>query len=389
MKIPLSYVARNLWVRKLTTALTAGGMALVVFVFAAVLMLDAGLKTTLVSTGSSDNVVVIRQGSQTEVQSGILRDQAALIETAPEVARGPDGRALVSKEVVVLNSLPKIDQPTKRSNVVVRGLPEMGVALRPQARIVQGRMFRAGSSEIVVGVSVARGFAGVELGQQLSFAGRAWTVVGVFDAGKSGFDSEIWGDVDQMMQAFRRAGYSSVIARLATPDSFEPMKARLDEDPRLKVSIKRETQFYEDQSAGLSTFITLLGMALSVIFSLGAMIGATITMYAAVATRTAEIGTLRALGFQRASILAAFLGESLLLAFLGGVAGLVAASFLTAITVSTTNFTSFSELAFSFTLTPRIVAQALAFALLMGFVGGFLPAIRASRMKIVDALRAD
>ncbi|MGZ9030636.1 MAG: ABC transporter permease [Burkholderiaceae bacterium] len=389
MRIPLSYVARNLWVRKLTTVLTAGGMALVVFVFAAVLMLDAGLKTTLVSTGSVDNVVVIRQGSQTEVQSGILRDQAALIETSPEVARGPDGRSLVSKEVVVLNSLPKIDQPGKRSNVVVRGVPEMGKQLRPQVRIVQGRMFRSGSSEIVVGGSVARGFAGVELGQQLSFAGRAWAVVGVFDAGRTAFDSEIWGDVDQMMQAFRRVGYSSVIARLATPTSFEPMKARLDEDPRLKVDIKRETKFYEDQAAGLSTFITLLGMALSVIFSLGAMIGATITMYAAVATRTGEIGTLRALGFQRGSILVAFLGESLLLALVGGLAGLLAASFLTAITVSTTNFQSFSELAFSFTLTPRIVLQSLAFALLMGFVGGFLPAIKASRMKIVDALRAD
>ena len=389
MRIPLSYVARNLWVRKLTTALTAGGMALVVFVFAAVLMLDAGLKATLVATGSPDNVVVIRQGSQTEVQSGILRDQAALIETSPEVARGPDGQALVSKEVVVLNSLPKIDQPTKRSNVVVRGVPEMGARLRPQVRVVQGRMFRPGSSEIVVGASVARGFAGVELGQQLTFAGRAWTVVGMFDAGRTGFDSEIWGDVDQMQQAFRRSGYSSVIARLATPASFEPMKARLDEDPRLKVDIKRETRFYEDQSAGLSTFITLLGMALSVIFSLGAMIGAAITMYSAVATRTGEIGTLRALGFRRRAILAAFLGESLLLALVGGLAGLAAASFLTAITVSTTNFQSFSELAFSFTLTPRIVAQALAFALLMGFVGGFLPAIKASRMKIVDALRAD
>ncbi|MDH5207651.1 MAG: ABC transporter permease [Burkholderiaceae bacterium] len=389
MRIPLNYVARNLWVRKLTTVLTAGGMALVVFVFAAVLMLDAGLKATLVATGSPDNVVVIRQGSQTEVQSGILRDQAALIETAPEVARGADGRALVSKEVVVLNSLPKIDQPAKRSNVVVRGLPDMGKALRPQARITQGRMFQAGSSEIVVGGSVARGFAGVELGQRLSFAGRAWTVVGVFDAGRTAFDSEIWGDVDQMMQAFRRVGYSSVIARLATPASFEPMKARLDDDPRLKVDIKRETRFYEDQSAGLSTFITLLGMALSVIFSLGAMIGAAITMYAAVATRTGEIGTLRALGFQRRSILAAFLGEALLLALVGGAAGLGAASFLTALTVSTTNFQSFSELAFSFTLTPRIVAQSLGFALVMGFVGGFLPAIKASRMKIVDALRAD
>lgn len=389
MKIPFSYVARNLWVRKLTTALTAGGMALVVFVFAAVLMLDAGLRATLVSTGSFDNVVVIRQGSQTEVQSGILRDQAALIETAPEVARGPDGRALVSKEVVVLNSLPKIDDPTKRSNVVVRGVPPMGRELRQQVRIAQGRAFRPGSSEIIVGRAVARGFAGVELGQQLSFAGRAWTVVGVFDAGKTGFDSEIWGDVEQMMQAFRRFGYSSVIARLATPASFNPLKARLDEDPRLKVDIKRETKFYEDQSSGLSSFITLLGMALSAIFSLGAMIGAAITMYSAVATRTAEIGTLRALGFQRGSVLAAFLGESLLLALAGGLVGLAAASFLTAITVSTTNFQSFSELAFSFALTPRIVMQSLAFALLMGFVGGFLPAIKASRMKIVDALRAD
>jgi ABC-type antimicrobial peptide transport system permease subunit len=236
---------------------------------------------------------------------------------------------------------------------------------------------------------VARQFAGVELGQQLSFAGRQWTVVGVFDAGKTAFDSEIWGDVEQMMQAFRRIAYSSVIARLADPGSFDALKARLDEDPRLKVDIKRERRFYEDQSASLSNFITLLGMALSIIFSLGAMIGATITMYAAVATRTAEIGTLRALGFQRSSILVAFLAESLLLALLGGLVGLASASFLTAITVSTTNFQSFSELAFSFTLTPKIVAQALAFALLMGFVGGFLPAIRASRMKIVDALRAD
>jgi putative ABC transport system permease protein len=296
MKIPVNYIARNLWVRKLTTALTAGGMALVVFVFAAVLMLDAGLKATLVATGSDDNVVVIRQGSQTEVQSGLLREQAALIEASPEVARGADGRALVSKEVVVLNSLPKIGDPTKRSNVVVRGLPALGLTLRPQVQIVAGRMFRAGSSEIVVGRSVARGFAGVELGQELSFAGRAWTVVGVFDASKTAFDSEIWGDVEQMMQAFRRQSYSSVIARLATRESIAPLRARLDEDPRLKVDLKREPQFYSDQSAGLSTFITLLGMALSVIFSAGAMIGATITMYAAVATRTGEIGTLRALG---------------------------------------------------------------------------------------------
>ena len=394
MKLPVNYIARNLWVRKLTTVLTAGGMALVVFVFAAVLMLDAGLKATLVATGSPDNVVVIRQGAQTEIQSGVTRDQAALIETSPEVARGVNGQPLVSKEVVVLNSLPKIsqsgvNQPLKRSNVVVRGLPDMGKTLRPQARIVQGRMFSAGSSEIIIGASVARGFAGVEIGQQLSFAGRSWTVVGVFDASKTAFDSEIWGDVEQMMQAFRRVVYSSVVAKISTPESFVALKSRLDDDPRLKVDIKREAQFYADQSSSLSNFITLLGMALSIIFSLGAMIGATITMYAAVATRTAEIGTLRALGFQRASILLAFLLESLLLALVGGVVGLIAASFLTAITVSTTNFQSFSELAFAFTLTPGIVTYALIFSLTMGFIGGFLPAIKASQMKIVDALRAD
>ena len=186
-----------------------------------------------------------------------------------------------------------------------------------------------------------------------------------------------------------RITYSSVIAKLASPTALDALKARLDNDPRLKVDVKREAQFYADQSASLSTFITLLGMALSVIFSLGAMLGAAITMYSAVATRTSEIGTLRALGFPRASILLAFLIESLLLALVGGLIGLIAASFLTAITISTTNFQSFSELAFAFTLTPSIVVSALVFSIVMGFIGGFLPAIKASRMKIVDALRAD
>lgn len=389
MKIPFSYIAKNLWFRKLTTLLTAGGMGLVVFVFAAVLMLDAGLKSTLVASGSDDNVVVIRQGAETEVQSGLLRDQASLVETSPEIARGPDGRVLASKELVVLNSLPKREDPSKRSNVVVRGLSETGRLLRPGVVLVEGRMFRPGSSEIMVGGAVAQQFAGVGVGQQLSFAGRQWTVVGRFDAGKTAFDSEIWGDVEQLMQAFRRTAYSSMLARLNAPDAAEALSARLDDDPRLKVTLKRERKFYEDQSRALSNFITLLGMALSVIFSLGAMIGAAITMYAAVATRTAEIGTLRALGFRRGAVLAAFMGESLLLALVGGVLGLVAASFLTAITISTTNFQSFSELAFSFKLTPQVVLQSLVFSLFMGVVGGFLPAVKASRMKIVDALRAD
>ena len=379
--------------RRLTTVLTAGGMALVVFVFAAVLMLEAGLRQTLVATGSADNVLAIRKGAATEVQSGIAREQAALIESLPQVARGADGAPRVSKEVVVLNSLPKRNADgsasASRSNVPIRGVPPIGLALRPQVQLVQGRMFRPGASEIVVGASVARQFAGVELGQSLSFAQRQWQVVGIFDAGRTAFDSEIWGDAEQLSQAFRRFGFSSVIAQLDSPDAFEALLAAVEADPRLTVEIKRERQFYEDQSRALSNFLRFLGLTLSVIFSLGAIIGAAITMYAAVATRTGEIGTLRALGFARRSILAAFLLESLLLAALGGLVGLVAASFLQAITISTTNFQSFSELAFSFALTPGIVAGSLAFALAMGLVGGFLPAVKASRMRIVEALRAD
>jgi ABC-type antimicrobial peptide transport system permease subunit len=387
MALPLTYIARNLWVRRLTTVLTAGGMALVVFVFSAVLMLDAGLKSALGGTGAADNLLFIRKGAQTEVQSGVSRAEAALIEALPQVARGPDGAPVVSKEVVVLNSLTKIDTG-KRSNVPIRGLGATGLALRPQVKLVEGRMFRPGSTEIVVGDSVKQQFEGVAIGQTLRFAQRNWTVVGVFDAGQTAFSNEIWGDGEQLLQAFRRVSFSSVIARVQRVDDLAAIEATLAADPRLTVEVKRERQFYEDQSKDLSRFITIIGNTLSIIFSLGAIIGAAITMYASVATRTAEIGTLRALGFRRRAILLAFLLESLLLALVGAAAGLLAASFLQATTISTTNFTSFSELAFSFKLTPGIVLAASVFALIMGFVGGFLPAIKAARMKIVDALRA-
>ena len=387
MTIPFSYILRNLAKRKLTTALTAGGMALVVYVFATVLMLAAGLKETLVSTGQADNVVVIRRGSQTEVQSGVDRSQAGVIESLPEIATGEDGRALVSQETVVLISLPK-RETGRPSNVIIRGVMPAGVALRPQVRIVEGRMFRPGSSEIVAGRAVAKGFQGAGVGETMRFASRDWTVVGVFDAGRSGFDSEVWGDAEQMLQAFRRLAFSSVIFRLADVGRYDAVKARLESDPRLTLEAKRETQFYAEQSEALAKFISYLGTTISVIFSIGAVIGAMITMYASVASRTAEIGTLRALGFSRSAILAAFLTEALLLGFVGGVAGLAAAAVMQVVSISTTNFQTFAELAFRFTLTPGIVASSLAFALLMGFVGGFLPAARAARLKIVDALRA-
>lgn len=387
MNLPIAYIARNLWVRRLTTTLTALGMALVVFVFAAVLMLDAGLKRTLAGTGSPDNAILIRQGVQTEIQSGVSREQAALIETLPGVARGAAGEPLVSKEIVVLIGKPKRGD-SRPQNIVTRGTSPVGVAIRPDVRLVEGRWFAAGANEIVVGKSVARTFEGMGLGESTRFAGRDWRVVGVFDAGATGFDSEAWGDVEQLGQAFRRTAYSSVILRLDDRAAFDGLRAAVEADVRLKLDVKREPDFYEEQSRALSTFLNVLGLALSVIFSIGAVIGAAITMYAAVANRVGEIGTLRALGFRRSAILLAFLGEALLLALVGGVAGLAAASALQTVTVSTLNFTSFSQLAFGFHLTPAIVVQALVFAALMGLVGGFLPALRAARLEIVEALRA-
>jgi len=387
MTLPFGYIARNLAARRLTTTLTAGGMALVVYVFATVLMLAAGLEQTLVSTGQDDNVIVIRRAAQTEVQSGVDRAQAGVVESLGDIAVGRDGQKLVSKEVVVLINLPKRDS-NKPSNVVIRGVTPVGVDLRPQAKLVEGRMFRPGTAEVIAGRSIAGRFQGAGLGETLRFASSDWTVVGIFDAGRTGFDSEIWGDSEQMMQAFRRLSFSALVFRLADTSRFDAVKTEIESDPRLTLEAKRETRFYADQSELLSKFISYLGTTISVIFSIGAVIGAMITMYASVASRTAEIGTLRALGFSRTAILVAFLVEALLLGAIGGVVGLVAASFMQAIAISTMNFQTFAELAFTFTLTPRIIVVSLSFALAMGFVGGFLPAARAARMNIVDALRA-
>lgn len=384
--IPASYSFRNLWTRRLTTFLTATGMALVVFVFASVLMLAEGLRKTLIDTGSPDNVVIIRKAAGTEVQSGVDRLQAAIVESLPQVALGADGKPLLAKELVVLISLAKRGSD-KPANVVIRGIGPGSLALRPQVQLVQGRMPRPGSSEIIAGASIARRFQGGGLGETLRFGMRNWTVVGVFSGGASGFDSEIWGDADQLMQAFRRPSYSSLIFRLRDYDALSSFIARIESDPRMTVEARRETQYYRDQSEAMSKFLKILGISLTIIFSLGAMIGAMITMYAAVSNRVGEIGTLRALGFQRRSILGAFLLEALFLGLVGGLAGLFFASFMQLVTISTMNWQTFSELAFSFTLTPEIITRSLLFSLVMGFVGGVLPAVRASRMNIVEALR--
>src|SRR4030043_17031 len=385
MKIPLLYSLRNLWTRRLTTVLTASGMALVVFVFAAILMLAEGLLNTLIETGSYDKVVVIRKEAVAEVQSSVDRLQASIVETQPEVALGSEGQRLLSKELVVLITLPRRGSD-KPANVVIRGIGESSLKLRPQIKLIEGRMPRPGSSEIIAGQSIAKRFKGGGVGETLRFAMRDWTVVGVFDAGNTGFSSEIWGDVDQLMQAFRRPVYSSVIFKLRDSSEFDVVKKRIEGDPRLTLDAMRETKYYEKQSEMMAKFLRILGLSLTLIFSLGAIIGAMITMYAAVANRTSGIGTLRALGFQRKRILATFLLESLILAFSGGLVGLFFASFLQLYTVSTMNWQTFSELAFSFSLTFGIAYKALLFSLVMGFVGGALPAIRASRMNIVEAL---
>ena len=387
MAIPIFYSYRNLWTRRLTTVLTVSGMALVVFVFATILMLAAGLEKTLVSTGSEENVLVIRKGSTSEVMSGIERDKAAILEALPQIAVGPGGQRLVARELVVLITLPKRggDKP---ANVTVRGIGGASLLLRPQVRITQGRAPRPGSTEIMVGASIAKRFSGIGLDSNLRFALRDWRIVGVFDAGNTGFSSEIWGDAEQFLQTFRRPVFSSVLFRLRSSSEFSQVRSAIGGDPRLALEAKRENRFYEEQSEMMTLFLRILGYALTTIFSIGAVIGAMITMYSAVASRTSEIGTLRALGFQRRGILAAFLAESLFLGLIGGLVGLGLSSFMQLVTISTMNFQSFAELAFSFTLTPEIVLEAVGFSVLMGLVGGLAPAVRASRMRITDALRA-
>jgi len=385
--IPFSYIWRSLWARRLTTALTIGGVALVVFVFAAVLMLARGLEATLVDTGSADNVIVLRRSASSELVSQVDRGSAELLETAPEVAAAADGRPLLSREIDLIINLNKKSTNTM-GNVTVRGTSPHGLELRPGVRITAGRMFRFGTHEMVVGKNIATRFQGVALGAEVAFGGDRWTVVGLFDAGGTGFDSEMWTDAEQVMQAFGRPVYSSITFRLKDPGKFDAVKARLAADPRTQyIEPKRERDFYREQSQAMATFIRILGLVVTIIFSVGAMIGAMITMYASVANRVVEVGTLRALGFRRLSVLGAFLIEALLLSLVGGGVGMVFASFLSFARVSTINFSSFSEIGFGFTLSVWVVALALMFAVVMGFFGGLLPAVRAARLNIVSALR--
>jgi putative ABC transport system permease protein len=386
MSLAFSYNIRHLLAKRTTTFMTLMGIALVEFVLVATLMLSAGLKKTLSTTGSPNNVIVIRTGAQNEIQSGLKREQANVILAEPEVARTDDNQPLSSTDCVVLISLKKRSDNLP-SNVTLRGTSKYGLQVRPSIKMVQGRLPSQGTNEVMVGKAINAKFAGADIGGKVRLVGTDWPIVGIFDAGNSGFNSEIWGDSDILMPSFKRDQFSSVTFQLKPGSNFDAMKNRLENDQRLTVTVKRESDFYADQSKSLSMFITIIGSFISVIFSIGAIVGAMITMYSSVANRTREIGILRALGFKPRSIFVAFVKECLLIGFVGGVLGIILASFMMAVGISTTNFTTFSEVAFGFTLQPWIVVVGLIFSVTMGFVGGALPALRASRIKILSALR--
>ena len=387
MKIPFKYTFRNFRKRKLTTLITVFGITLVVFVFAAVLMMAYGIQKTLIATGSPDNVLISRKAANGEISSIIDGETQNIVRTLPHVKKAPDGSLMISGEPVVIINLEKI--PKGLSNVTVRGVSPQINYIRPNVKLLEGRMFNFGMRELIVGESISKRFKNSQIGSSVRFAGDNWKIVGKFTSEGSGFDSEMWGDAIQLLNAFNRANQVSTLTlKLDDANNFEKFKKAFNADRRLQqYEPKIEQKFFEEQSELMATFIKILGIFITVIFSFGATIGATITMYAAVANRTVEIGTLRSLGFSRISILTSFLFESLLLALIGGIVGLLLASTLQFFSISTLNFASFAELEFKFSISPTIIISSLLFALFMGLLGGFLPSVRASRLNIVSALR--
>jgi len=388
MKIPIKYIVKNFTTRKLTSVITISGIALVVFVFAAVLMMANGIEKTLRSSGTDGNVIITRKSANGEISSLVDGNTQNIISTLPHIAKNADGVPLITYEPVVIINLNKVNGGL--SNVTVRGVSPTVRQIRPQVKIIRGKMFQFGLRELIVGESVTKNIVGAEIGQTIKIAGDNWKVVGVFSTDGSAFDSEFWGDAKQLLSAFNRGNtVSSVTLKLDDAANFDAFNRAFESDKRLQqFEADTEKDYFEKQSYALSTFISIVGIFITVIFSLGATIGAMITMYSTVANRTVEVGTLRSLGFSRRSILLAFLTESEAISIVGGVIGLFIAFFLQFISISVLNFTSFSEIAFSFALNPGIIIASLIFAVVMGFVGGVLPSIRAARLNIVKALRA-
>jgi len=388
MAVPIIYNLRSVRARWVSAIVAVLGIAGTVGVFIAMLALAKGFHTTLVASGSPDNALIMRAGATTEMIGSITLDQVRIVQDAPGVAR--DGNnPLITPEVVVIAPFPLITTGTD-ANVQVRGVSANVLKVRTNIHVMQGRFLQPGLTELVLGKNVSSTYAGLNVGEDVKFGGGNWKVVGVFDAGGSAFDSEIWCDSRVLSEVYKRPDYifQSVTARLTSPSAFGSLKDSLTTDPRMTVQVDREVDYYEKQSRGLTTLIQRLGGMIAVVMGIGAIFGALNTMYSAVAERSREIATMRAIGFGAGSIVLSFVFEALLIAFIGGLIGCLAVLPLHGITTGAMNFQTFSHLAFAFQITPPLLATGIVFALFMGLIGGVPPAIRAARRPVVQALRA-
>lgn len=371
-----------------SSAVAIVGIAGVVVVFVSVLSIAAGFASAMQGSGSRGRALVMRSGADSEMTSGVSGAEADIIKQAPGLAR--NGRtAVASAEMYVIIDLPKKSAPTSSANVPMRGIEPEGMALRPEVSLVEGRMFQFGTNEVIAGRGANGQFVSLNVGDTVVSGQNRWQVVGIFEADGAVAETEIWSDVRTLQGVYRRGNtYQSVLAGLETPDSFDTFRDWLTANPQLNVSIRRENEYYAGQSQTLTRLIQTIGFAIAGLMGIGAVFGAILTMYTAVATRSREIATLRALGFETSSVLVSVLSESLVLGAIGGVIGGAAAYLgFNGYQTSTMNFQTFSQVAFAFRVTPQLLGMGLFYALAMGLVGGLLPAVRAARLPIPSALR--
>jgi putative ABC transport system permease protein len=385
--VPISYNFRSVRARWTSTVVAILGIAGTVSVFVAMLSLARGFRATLVASGSPGNALVMRAGATSEMMGGITLDSVKVVQDAPGVARDSSG-PLVTQEVVGVIPFPLISTGTD-ANVQVRGVSPNVLRIRKFATIVQGRMFEPGLSELVAGKNASRTYSGLTVGNRVDFGGGRWQVVGVFDAGGSSFDSEVWCDSRILAQVLKRPEniFQSATVHLASPDSFQQFKDAVSADPRMNVDVVREIDYYAKQSTTMTRLITVLGGLVAAIMAIGAIFGALNTMYSAVAERGREIATMRALGFSTSNVILSFLFEALLISFFAGILGCVAVLPLNGLTTNTMNFQTFSNLAFAFKITFDLLLMGVLFALTMGILGGIVPAVRAAFRPVAVALR--
>jgi len=387
MAIPVIYNFRSVKARWTSAIVAVLGIAGTVGVFIAMLSLARGFRATLIASGSNDNAIVMRAGATSEMMSGVGLDQVKIMQDAPGVARNSDG-PLVTSEVVVIAPFPLRSTGTD-ANVQVRGVSSNVLTIRANTKIVQGRMFRPGLSELVVGKNANTSYSGLTVGNTVDFGGGHWQIVGVFDAGGSAFDSEVWCDARVLDDVYKRPTnvFQSVTVHLTSPDSLQQFKDSVNADPRLNVEVSREIDYYAKQSTRMTQLITILGGLVASVMAIGAVFGALNTMYSAVAERGREIATMRALGFGGPAVVFSFLIEALLISFIGGAIGAVCVLPLNGLTTGAMNWQTFSHLAFAFKITPGLLIAGVIFALLMGLLGGLPPAMRAAWRPVAVALR--